>query len=72
MSDSEYIAYGRNEDADDNPLLAYWIASWDDDGPTGEETYADCRATAQIVAEQMSRERGLEAVEVDEFGAVIA
>lgn len=66
-TDTAYVAYGKDEESDE---LRYWIAVWDDDGPQSEERFAQTREQAVDAATDWALAEGLEAVEVDEFGAV--
>ena len=67
-SDSAYVAYGKDEESDE---LRYWIAVWDDDGPQSNERFAETPEIAKSIATIWAENERLEAVEVDEFGAVI-
>lgn len=68
-SESAYVAYGKDEESDE---VRYWIAVWDDDGPQSNERFADTLEIAQSVATIWAENENLEAIEVDEFGAVIS
>ena len=65
---SAYVAYGKDEETDE---LRYWVAIWNDDGPQSEESFTETKDQAKRHAEAVAMMHGLEAVEVDEFGAVV-
>ncbi len=67
---TEYIALGIDAGSDpDAPR--YWVAGWSEgDGPTTPETMHEARESAEKVAGLLADARGVEAVEVDEFGPV--
>lgn len=69
-TDSAYVAWGVDFETDPEGSR-YWVAVWDDDGPQSVETFRSSRESAKIAAENWASEINLEAVEVDEFGAVV-
>ena len=67
-TDTAYVAFGKDEETTNDPR--YWVAIWDDDGPQSEESFCETKEQAARHAEAIAKMTGLEAVEVDEFGAI--
>jgi hypothetical protein len=66
--ENPYVAWGVDNETNDEGH--YWVAIWTDDGPASGEELFDSRDAAKTRAEEWATAENLEAVEVDEFGAI--